>query len=409
MVWIPFVISALAFGLLVGLLSLQAFQLKKARQNIPLRILVLGSRGKSGTVRLVRSLLANNGFPTYAKITGTVAQEIHVDGHVSNTFRFGPVSASEMADVLIRADRDGAKAGVFECMAVAPRLIAFVKNRVVRAPIIIIPTIRLDHLEDEGDTLANITKNTLSPLTEVTTLITGETNEESLRVMRWWAHKNKVNFIQLVPDEKTPVINGHHPTNIRIALAVADVVGISEVDAIAGLTNVTTEPDSETGWEICEQGTVMRLSNVGGANDPQSAAEAIERAKVIAPGKVIMPILVNRWDRPLRSIAFAYSLRASAETPHVGIIGPAIPQVKSILKKQGFTASQIHYIGWSSTFSQKRTLRTLQTMTRGHSHSWFVLAENIHSFPADQISKTFATRGRMIKNTDVSELGADNV
>lgn len=103
MVWIPFVISALAFGLLVGLLSLQAFQLKKARQNIPLRILVLGSRGKSGTVRLVRSLLANNGFPTYAKITGTVAQEIHVDGHVSNTFRFGPVSASEMADVLIRA------------------------------------------------------------------------------------------------------------------------------------------------------------------------------------------------------------------------------------------------------------------------------------------------------------------
>ena len=64
--------------------------------------------GKSGTVNLIRSLLANNGIPTYAKIAGTVAQEIHVDGHVTNTFRCGPVSASEMGDVMIRADLDGA-------------------------------------------------------------------------------------------------------------------------------------------------------------------------------------------------------------------------------------------------------------------------------------------------------------
>ena len=409
MVWIPFVVSALAFALLVGLLSLQAYQLKKARKNIPLRILVLGSRGKSGTVRLIRSLLANNGIPTYAKITGTVAQEIHVDGHVTNTFRFGPVSASEMADVLIRADRDGAKAGVFECMAVAPRLIAFVKNRVIRAPIIIIPTIRLDHLEDEGDTLANITKNTLSPLKDVTTLITGESNEESLKVMRWWAHKNKVTFIHLVPDDKTPVINGHHPTNVRTALALAEVVGISEVDAISGLTNVTTEPDSETGWEIIDHETLMRLSNVGGANDPQSAAEAIERAQTIAPGKVMVPILVNRWDRPLRSIAFAYSLRASAKTPHVGVIGPAHPQVRSILKRQGFTSSQIHHIGWLATVSKKQTLRTLHTLSHGHPNAWFVLVENIHSFPADQISKTFAAYGRVIKNNGDHEVEADNV
>ncbi len=146
MLWVPFIVSVVAFGIVVFLLSKEAVELKRARTNIPTRILVLGSRGKSGTVRLVRSMLGGSDIPSYAKITGTVAQEINVAGNVSETFRLGPVSATEMSDVLIRADEDGAKAGVFECMAVAPKLIAFVQNKIVQAPIVIIPTIRLDHL-----------------------------------------------------------------------------------------------------------------------------------------------------------------------------------------------------------------------------------------------------------------------
>jgi hypothetical protein len=59
--------------------------------------------------------------------------------------------------------------------------------------------------------------------------------------------------------------------------------------------------------------------------------------------------------------------------------------------------------------SKKQTLRTLHTLSHGHPNAWFVLVENIHSFPADQISKTFAAYGRVIKNNGDHEVEADNV
>lgn len=409
MVWVPFIVSAIAFSVVVVLWARQAYKITQAREHVSTRVIVLGSRGKSGTVRLVRALFGNTGTPTYAKITGTVAQEIDVAGNVSDTFRIGPVSASEMSDVLIRADKDGAQAGVFECMAVAPKLIAFVQNRIIRAPIVIIPTIRLDHLEEEGDTLAGITKNTLSGLKHVRTLITGEPSEESLKVMTWWAHKNNVNFIHVTSNGTTPVIEGHHPTNIEAALAVAADVGIDRADATTALQNATTEPDAETGWEIVQDGKILRFSDLGGANDPQSSAEALERAQEIAPDKLIVPILVGRWDRPLRTLAFAYSLRANPRVPHVAIIGPAIPQVRAALMSQGFKYSQIHHIGIRHTFTKNMTLRKLQSLMKEHPNAWFVVVENIHAFPADQIRKTFWSQGRPIFNGSTHELGADNV
>lgn len=409
MLWVPFIVSVIAFGIVIFLLSKKAVELKRARTNIPTRILVLGSRGKSGTVRLVRSMLGGSNIPSYAKITGTVAQEINVAGNVSETFRLGPVSATEMSDVLIRADKDGAKAGVFECMAVAPKLIAFVQNRIVQAPIVIIPTIRLDHLEEEGDTLAGIAKNTLSGLKFVSTLITGETSEEALKVMRWWAKKHHVNLIEVSANSSTPVIEGHHPTNIEAALAVANIVGLEKSASIHAIKNATTEPDAEMAWEIIRDGHIMRLSDLGGANDPQSSAEAIERAQAVAPDKLIIPILVNRWDRPLRTIAFAYSLRASSRTPHIAIIGPAIPQVRAALLSQGFHFRQVHHIGWRHTITTDMALRKLMSLQKDHPNAWFVMVENIHAFPADKIRKAFWLKGRPIMNNETHELGADNV
>lgn len=409
MYWIPFIVAAIAFAAILLAWGTEAWKLHKARKDIPIRILVVGSRGKSGTVRLLTSLLSETGTPTYGKITGTVAEEIDVTGEVFETKRLGPVSASEMSDVLQRADKHNAQAAVLECMAVAPKLIGFVQNRVVRAETVIIPTIRLDHLEDEGDTIVGIAKSILQELHNVKTLITGETNPEVLRVMTWWAKKNHVKFISVAANELTPVADGHHPTNVETALAVAGEYGISREVATQALQKATTEPDANLAWEIIKDGHVMRFSDLGGANDPQSSAEAVLRAQSIAPDNTIIPILVNRWDRPLRSIAFANSLRANPNTPRVGIIGPAIPQVRLALRRQGFRADQIRHIGWRSTLTSGLSLHKLITLQQEHPNAWFVLLENIHAFPADQIRNAVHNHGRPITNGHTHELGADNV
>lgn len=404
MIWLPFAVSAVAFVVVIGYWGREAFLVVQARNAIPHRILVLGSRGKSGTVRLISAVLAGTGTPTYAKITGTVAEEIDTEGVVSKTKRLGPVSATEMNDVFIKAHRKGARAIVFECMAVLPKLIWFIQNRIVQASIVIIPTIRLDHLEDEGDTLAGITRGIISGLKNVEVLITGEQNEESLRVMRSWAKKQHVQFIQATPSELTPALPGHHPTNVETALEVAAHLQLDRSAALDAMLNATSEPDSEIGWEIVSDGAVLRFSDLGGANDPQSSAEAILRSYSFASDSTVIPIVVNRWDRPLRTLAFAYSLRPSPDTPSVGIIGPAIPQVRHALREQGFQAHQIHHIGWRSTLTKQLVLNKLRQLKGEKSNAWFVMVENIHAFPADRIRSTVHSVGKPImKNSPTSE------
>lgn len=408
MFWLPVIVSAVAFALVLFFWGREAFLVNKARIAIPHRILVVGSRGKSGTVRLLSALLKGVGTPTYAKITGTVAEEIDTSGFVSKTKRLGPVSATEMLDVLIRAHRNGASAAVFECMAVLPKLIWFVQNRIVQAPIVIIPTIRLDHLEDEGDTLSGITKGIISGLKHVEVLITGEQNEQSLKVMRSWARKNQVNFIQATPSDLTPQIPGHHPTNIETAFAVAEYLGISQSDALDAILSATREPDSEIGWELITDGRVLRFSDLGGANDPQSSAEAVLRAYDFSPDSTVIPILVNRWDRPLRTIAFSYSLRPGPDTPSVGIIGPAIPQVRRALRDQGFKKEQIHHISWRSTLTRGLTIHTLKRLAGDRKNAWFAVVENIHALPADRMRNTIHSVGSPLTQDDLSSRGEHN-
>jgi poly-gamma-glutamate synthase PgsB/CapB len=408
MYWIPISVSTVACAVLIFVWARESFLVARARKLIPHRILVLGSRGKSGTVRLISSALNNNNIPTYAKITGTVAEEISPTGEVRKTRRLGPVSATEMADVLIRAERNKAQAVVFECMAILPKLIWFIQNRIVQAPIVIIPTIRLDHLEDEGDSITVITRNILEGLQYVKVLITGEQNEQSVRVMRSWAKKNDVEFIQTKPSLDTPALPGHHPTNIQTTLEVAARLQLDRSAAVDALFAATTEPDAEVGWEITRNGSLLRFSDLGGANDPQSAAEAILRAEHFSADQTIVPIIVNRWDRPLRTIAFAYSLRANPDTPAVGFIGAAVPQVRRALKLQGFQKDQIVHINWFTVMTNKLAIRKLMKLKGAASNAWFVMVENIHASAADRLRVAVHSEGTPVTTSSTPRVESKN-
>lgn len=396
MLWLPFIVSlAFFFGAMIWWFVI-AQRVHAARNQIELRVLVTGSRGKSGTVRLVHAILANNGIPTYAKVTGTIAEEINTAGVVSETRRLGTISANEMIDVFRRARADGAKAAVMECMAVAPKLIAFVQNRVIQAPIVVIPTIRLDHLEDEGDTIPGIAKAIVSGLQRVQTLVTGETNEEALHVMRTWAKHHHVTRIEAVASTDDPTISGHHPTNVAVAIAVAGAMGVERTFAVRGLQNVSVEPDAETSWLLEIQGVDITLSDVGGANDPQSGGEAAARAMTEADGNAFVPILVNRWDRPLRALAFANALTPDPRITKVGIIGTAIPQTRRALRRAGFRRDQIVRLASWNTIPRTRALHTLRSLVLPRRSAQVVMFENIHTYTADQLREAAHEHGAAI-------------
>ena len=125
--------TALAFVVAYGIFLIRrSSRLKKALDAVPSRILVTGSRGKSGTVRLIHEILRRSGQSAYGKVTGTVAVELYPDGSEHETVRLGAASVNEMPEAMMRSASLGASVGVFECMAVSPDLITMVSNSHIR-------------------------------------------------------------------------------------------------------------------------------------------------------------------------------------------------------------------------------------------------------------------------------------
>ena len=141
---------ALTFTAIFGVFLIrQAYLLNKARESSRLRILVTGSRGKSGTVRLLHNLMIGSDIRTYSKITGTTAVELFPDGSEKPTVRYGSAGIPEMKMAMRRSLKLGVTSIVFESMAVTPKLIELV-DRIVKPHIGVIPAITLDHTEEEG-------------------------------------------------------------------------------------------------------------------------------------------------------------------------------------------------------------------------------------------------------------------
>ncbi len=304
--WIPGWISLFAVTIYGTLLVALALRAKFARDSFQMRILVTGSRGKSGTVRLIHAGLANSGLKAYGKVTGTVAVELSPDGTEVRTSRLGTAGISEMPQAVRRGFKAGATHGVFECMAVSPRLIHTVQAKYVQAQVVVIPTIRLDHLEDEGLDEFQIGMNILNAIETCDVLVTGVNQPDLIAAYRDWCEQRNVKFVSCVPSESTPLVPGHHPVNVAVAQAVCELAGASEELAVQGLQKAGLEPRALELYKLELDGTETLMIDIGGANDPTSAFEALQSWKI--QNKKVVPVLVNRWERPLRSVIFSASL-----------------------------------------------------------------------------------------------------
>lgn len=388
MQWLALVIAAISEYILFHAWAYRSLLLRRSRVTVTTRVLVTGSRGKSGTVRLTQALLATK-MPTYAKVTGTVAQEIWVDGSVHRTRRIGPIAVSELAEALYRAKKAGATAAVIECMAVVPKLIQFAQRQVIDAQVVVIPTIRPDHLEDEGLDVTQIVTNILAAVGKDDVVVTGEREPEALTAMREWCSSQGVQLIEAKPSKNQIDVPGHHPTNVAVALAVADVLSIDLTPSVAkrALLSASREPDSEIGWVHWFGDQELRFVDIGGANDVESSQEAISRASDFLGDRPTTALIVNKWDRPLRGLAFANALGERQRAHKVIVVGDGWLQSRRALIDAGYKPHDIIHLGFWRTANTRRTLHFLNHLRGDLPEMNLVMFENIHAWPADQLRK----------------------
>lgn len=403
--WLPIAIAAGLFVWLVLHWWISSHRAKKARDRSAIRIVVTGSRGKSGTVRLVHSVLSHSGIPTYAKITGAIAEELRVDGDSHFTLRIGPISATEMLAALKRGQRDKAQALVFECMAVLPKLIAFVVNDVVKPTIVIIPTIRLDHLEDEGHSLEEITSNIVSPLLGFETLVTGDTDIRVLRTLRTLAKEHGFHLVEARVHDSQPNVLEQHPVNVAIALAVATQVGIGHEQAREAIFGATHEPNAGIGWWMHHHGKRTFIADLGSANDVQSAAEAVDGVRAFLGRDVpIIPVIANRWDRPLRGRSFVASAALTPGDLPIILSGDAYPQSRIVAHSTGASRQRIKRLHLSRTMTKRSVERLLNSWQGDAPEAAVLLLENMHSNAVRMLRSTVTRHGTAVYHDRAGEV-----
>lgn len=399
--------TALTFVVIYGIFVLvNTVANYRARQSLDYRILVTGSRGKSGTVRLVHAALTGH-RRVYSKISGAAARELRGDGSEINTPRAGTTSVCELPQSMRRAARDRASVGVFECMAVTPSLIEMVQRVHIQAHMVIIPTIRLDHLEEEGLTEFEIGKSIFDSITRAEVIVSAVEQPDLIEYYRDQCAKRGIEFIHVNPATNHHRVTGHHPTNLALALRVAEYLGVDTEAALEGLQSATLEPRALRYQSITRHnGSLVSLVDIGSANDPQSAWEALDRLEF--DSHVIVPVMVNRWERPLRAISFFASLRQ-----HFSLVG-VVGTLATWLNNRHTQSAYRHSVDHEQTDFFRVTRRMARRpealaqdierrLGRSVEHLVIVLVENNHEATTDLLRKRFDHLGEPLTLEAVEE------
>jgi hypothetical protein len=125
-------------------------------EQTPDRLVVEGTRGKSSTVRMLEELIRGTGRRTLAKITGE-APELIYNGTEIPIFRENDTILLDYDNIpsVVNFEVD---AIIYENQAITPYTMRYI-HRILQPTHVIIPNIRIDHVEGLGKDLAEMTEN----------------------------------------------------------------------------------------------------------------------------------------------------------------------------------------------------------------------------------------------------------
>ena len=311
-----FVFSACLAALLVYL-GLERFRLERALRKVSRRIAVTGTRGKSGTARLIAAGLRASGARVLAKTTGSKPMLIFPDGSEREILRPGPASIREQIRLASLAARTGADTLVAEMMSIGPECLSAESRAVLRPAILALTNVRLDHLEEMGRTKEDIARTLAGAFPEEGIVFLPE--EEMRAAFEASAARLKAKLVPVPakgldgPADAGPgLLPWEFEPNVRLALAVLEHLGIDRASALKGMAGASPDLGSLK-IRRAEFGSPPRpvvCVSAFAANDPGSSAEALERAQARVPFEKlrlvgILSLREDRGDRTLQWLGAA--------------------------------------------------------------------------------------------------------
>ena len=298
------ILGALALVLIIsGLLEFRSHQL--VLSNIPVRIHVNGTRGKSSVTRLIAAGLRAGGKRTFAKTTGTAPRVIDAEGIDRIIHRLRSPSIGEQVRLLKYFSAEKPDVVVMECMAVQPQYQWISEHQMVKSDIGVITNARPDHLDEMGPTDVDVVRSLCNSVPIDGTLITAE--EKHKNILEKVAEQNGSEFLHsdegsITDSELNKFSYIEHPQNIAIALDVCKKMGIKRDVALTGMHSVKPDLGALIVWKLKGENGSLQFVNGMAANDPVSTLQiwkfVIDRYPTTSGSAVFFN---SRDDRPLRT------------------------------------------------------------------------------------------------------------
>ncbi|MBM3421043.1 MAG: poly-gamma-glutamate synthase PgsB [Bacteroidetes bacterium] len=303
---------------LVSWLLAEAMLHSRRLRRIPIRITVSGTRGKSGTVRDIASVMRLSGLRVLAKTTGTEAAYILPDGTEEPVKRHGITSIDEQIRLVKKASSLGADALVTEIMSISPENHRAETQMILKPDLTVFTNFNPDHIDAGGNTVAATEEVMVCGIAGGATVIVHRNHLSPFiqeTVNRAGATLVVAGTATSLQDEK---ISGHarFPENTDLVAAAASWLGIDAGITVAGLAAAHHDRGRAEIIEIERNGKRLWFATTFAANDPLSTEE-ISRHLLKASGieySGVAGLLSFRADRAERTKQWLDYLNRTAAT-----------------------------------------------------------------------------------------------
>src|SRR5881296_34905 len=327
--WTPLLVGIAAAWTVIGLGGYREWRRHTDRlETIPIRIHVDGSRGKTGTCRLIGAALRANGLRVVVKTTGKMPVLIDAAGQETVLERPPTPTANlrEQKDIVRLAKEQHAQAIVIECMAVDPELRRVSQETLIRATLAVITNIRRDHLEVIGPDLGTGARTLSDVIPRNGTVITAE--QRLLSTLRDEAEKRHATLVAVSPDGVSDSLLESFPyitfkENVALAIGVCEFLGLDRARALEGMLHSTPDYGTVRLFERQNHAGVYTFVCALGVNDVDSLLELqrelIRRKKL--DGGPLVGLFNSRDDRAPRSVEFARAMTRELQFGSVIVTG----------------------------------------------------------------------------------------
>jgi len=342
---------AAATGGLLALGAAEAFAHRRRLQQIPCRIHVAGTRGKSSVTRLVAAGLRAGQRVTAAKTTGTLPRMILPDGREWPVFRPRGANINEQVRIVATAHRLGAQALVLECMALQPELHWLSEHKMVRATHAVITNARPDHLDVMGPTDADVARCLAGMIPVGGVLVTAE---QKHRAILEAAAADRGTRIIVVEPEAVDAVSAadmsgfshvEHRENVAVALALLQELGVRRSVALRGMWEATPDPGALTAHEMDFFGRRITFVNAFAANDPDSTTKIWEIALREHGAEVdkVVAVFNLRADRASRTRQLARDTTFWRDADEIVLVGTGAYHFAREASRVGFSPDRFAY------------------------------------------------------------------